>query len=93
MRQVDRPAATQQRCGEVESGLFDLFAQMGATEEQLDFPVLYASAREVRWGRTRALTHIHTYTYTCSGSVMLLIGNISFIGDLDLLVCPAVRTA
>lgn len=45
--QVDRPAATKQRCGEVESGLFDLFAMMGATEEQLDFPVLYASAREV----------------------------------------------
>ena len=53
--QVDRPAATKQRCGEVESGLFDLFAMMGATEEQLDFPVLYASAREVRNPRQRML--------------------------------------
>jgi hypothetical protein len=46
--QVDRPSATAQRCGEVESAIFDLFAQLGASEEQLDFPVLYASAREVR---------------------------------------------
>lgn len=45
---MDRPSATRDRCGEVESGIFDLFAQMGATEEQLDFQVLYASAREVQ---------------------------------------------
>jgi len=32
----------------VESQLFDLFAQLGASEEQLDFPVLYASARQAR---------------------------------------------
>ncbi len=44
---MDRPGATKERCGEVESNIFDLFAQMGATEEQLDFQVLYASAREV----------------------------------------------
>ena len=30
------------------SQLFDLFAQLGASEEQLDFPVLYASARQAR---------------------------------------------
>ena len=46
--QVDREAATAERCDEVESSVFDLFAQMGATEEQLDFPVLYASGRQVR---------------------------------------------
>ena len=45
--QVDRPSATVQRCGEVASQLFDLFAQLGASEEQLDFPILYASARQV----------------------------------------------
>ncbi len=44
---MDRLSATEQRCGEVESAIFDLFAQLGASEEQLDFPVLYASAREV----------------------------------------------
>ena len=42
-----RPSATEQRCGEVESAAFDVFHLLGATEEQLDFPVLYASAREV----------------------------------------------
>ena len=46
--QVDRPSATEERCGQVASQLFDLFAQLGASEEQLDFPVLYASARQVR---------------------------------------------
>ena len=45
--QVDRQSATEQRCMEVESQIFDLFAQMGASDEQLDFPVLYASARQV----------------------------------------------
>ena len=47
LMQVDREGATQQRCNEVESQLFDLFAQMGASDDQLDFPVLYASARQV----------------------------------------------
>lgn len=27
---------------------FDVFANLGATDDQLDFPVLYASARQVR---------------------------------------------
>ena len=44
---MDRLGATEERCGEVESSIFDLFAHLGATEEQLDFPVLYASARQV----------------------------------------------
>eukprot|EP00887_Chlorella_sp_A99_P000494 scaffold17.g494.t1 len=35
-----------QRCDEVHSALFDVMAHLGASEEQLDFPVLYASARE-----------------------------------------------
>ncbi|KAJ8758872.1 hypothetical protein K2173_002651 [Erythroxylum novogranatense] len=35
-----------ERCNEVESLVFDLFANLDATEEQLDFPVLYASAKE-----------------------------------------------
>ena len=30
----------------MESAVFDVFHHLGATEEQLDFPVLYASARE-----------------------------------------------
>ncbi|KAL2937926.1 GTP-binding protein TypA/BipA-like protein, partial [Bienertia sinuspersici] len=37
---------SEERCDEVTSLVFDLFANLGATEEQLDFPVLYASAKE-----------------------------------------------
>ncbi|XP_071907129.1 uncharacterized protein [Coffea arabica] len=46
LNKVDRPAVTEERCNEVESLVFDLFANLGASEEQLDFPVLYASAKE-----------------------------------------------
>ncbi|MBA0781325.1 hypothetical protein Gotri_002258, partial [Gossypium trilobum] len=51
LNKVDRPSAvndavSEERCNEVESLVFDLFANLGATEEQLDFPVLYASAKE-----------------------------------------------
>ncbi len=45
--QVDKPSATPERCALVESNLFDLFASLGATDQQLDFPVVYASARQV----------------------------------------------
>ncbi|CAM6121657.1 unnamed protein product [Calypogeia fissa] len=46
LNKVDRPSVTEERCGEVESMIFDLFANLGATDEQLEFPVLYASAKE-----------------------------------------------
>ncbi|XP_010469768.1 PREDICTED: uncharacterized protein LOC104749772 [Camelina sativa] len=46
LNKVDRPSVTEERCDEVESLVFDLFANLGATEEQLEFPVLYASAKE-----------------------------------------------
>ncbi|KAK6142634.1 hypothetical protein DH2020_022982 [Rehmannia glutinosa] len=55
LNKVDRPSGTtaidvddftEERCNEVESLVFDLFANLGATEEQLEFPVLYASAKE-----------------------------------------------
>lgn len=46
LNKVDRPSVSEERCNEVESLVFDLFASLGATEEQLDFPVLYASAKE-----------------------------------------------
>lgn len=41
INKVDRPGA---RCDWVIDQTFDLFDQLGATEEQLDFPVVYASA-------------------------------------------------
>lgn len=46
LNKVDRPAVSEERCNEVESLVFDLFANLGASEEQLDFPVFYASAKE-----------------------------------------------
>jgi len=46
LNKVDRPGATRERCGEVESNVFDTFLALGATEQQLDFPTLYASARD-----------------------------------------------
>lgn len=46
LNKVDRPSVSEEMCNEVESLVFDLFANLGASEEQLDFPVLYASAKE-----------------------------------------------
>ena len=43
VNKVDRPGA---RADWVVSQTFDLFDKLGATEEQLDFPVVYASALE-----------------------------------------------
>ena len=43
INKLDRP---DQRAEQVEVEIFDLFAALGATDEQLDFTTLYASARE-----------------------------------------------
>jgi GTP-binding protein len=43
INKVDRP---DQRAHAVHNEVFDLFAALGATEAQLDFPTLFASARE-----------------------------------------------
>src|ERR1700693_2932838 len=49
VNKVDRPDA---RPGEVVNEVFDLFAALDASEEQLDFPILYGSAKE-GWMATR----------------------------------------
>lgn len=43
INKVDRPDA---RLDEVHEEIFDLFAALDATDEQLDFPMLYASGRD-----------------------------------------------
>src|SRR5690242_5080540 len=43
LNKVDRPDA---RPSEVVNEVFDLFAALDATDEQLDFPILYGSAKE-----------------------------------------------
>src|SRR4029077_16430265 len=42
INKIDRPDA---RIGEVLSLVFDLFIELGATDEQANFPVIYASGR------------------------------------------------
>lgn len=39
---MDRDSA---RVEDVENEIFDLFCQLDATDEQLDYPLIYASAR------------------------------------------------
>ena len=59
LNKVDRDSVTEQRCGEVAGALLDLFDAMGANDEQLDFPMLYASARQgwvaPTWEEARAV--------------------------------------
>ena len=43
VNKIDRPQARPQ---EVIDEVFDLFIDLGATDEQADFPIVYASARE-----------------------------------------------
>ena len=43
INKIDRPDA---RLEEVLDEVYDLFIDLDATEEQLDFPVLYANARK-----------------------------------------------
>ena len=43
INKVDRPTA---RLGEVENEVFDLFANLNASDEQMEFPIVYACARE-----------------------------------------------
>ena len=48
INKIDRPDA---RPNEVHNAIFDLFIDLDATEEQLDFPLLYASGRN-GWATT-----------------------------------------
>ncbi len=43
INKIDKPAA---RCDWVVDQVFDLFVKLGATDDLLDFPVLYASAKQ-----------------------------------------------
>ncbi|MDR3493972.1 MAG: translational GTPase TypA [Ancalomicrobiaceae bacterium] len=54
INKVDRPDA---RIQEVVNEVFDLFAALGATDEQLDFPILYGSGRNGWMARTPEGSH------------------------------------
>ena len=50
INKIDRPDARPQ---EVLNEIYDLFIDLDATEDQLDFPVLYTNARSARQASTR----------------------------------------
>ncbi|MBN9017715.1 MAG: translational GTPase TypA [Rhizobiales bacterium] len=54
INKVDKPDA---RIQEVVNEVFDLFAALDATDEQLDFPILYGSAKQGWMGRTPDASH------------------------------------
>lgn len=43
VNKVDRPSA---RIDEVESEIFDLFCNLDASDDQLEYPTIYAAARD-----------------------------------------------
>ena len=54
INKVDKPDA---RIQEVVNEVFDLFAALDATDEQLDFPILYGSAKQGWMGRAPDASH------------------------------------
>jgi GTP-binding protein len=56
VNKIDRPGA---RPDYVVNATFDLFDKLGATEEQLDFPVIYASALNGFAGTTTDIDELH----------------------------------
>ncbi len=43
INKIDKPAA---RLGEVEDEIFELFLELGASDEQLEFPIIYSIAKQ-----------------------------------------------
>lgn len=46
INKIDRPHVNRDRINEVIDGVLELFIELGAGDDQLDFPVVYASAKE-----------------------------------------------
>ncbi len=88
INKVDRPGA---RCDYVINATFELFDKLGATEEQLDFPVIYASGlngyagtdENVRSGNMRplfnaVLTHVPVRDDEIDAPLQLQISSIDY---------------
>ncbi len=88
INKVDRPGA---RCDYVINATFELFDKLGATEEQLDFPVIYASGlngyagtdENVRSGDMRplfnaVLTHVPVRDDEVNAPLQLQISSIDY---------------
>jgi GTP-binding protein len=88
INKIDRPDA---RAAEVLNELYDLFIDLDATDDQLEFPVLYASAR-AGYARTKAdgdepdlralfealVAHIPAPSGDPEGVLQLLIANLDY---------------
>ena len=97
INKVDRPGA---RCDYVINATFELFDKLGATEEQLDFPVIYASGlngyagptEDVREGDMRPLfdaivKHVPQRDDDVEGPLQLQISSIdysSYVGKIGI---------
>ncbi|KAJ6531388.1 GTP-binding protein TypA [Mycena vulgaris] len=79
-RATSRPA-------QVESDLFDLFATLGASDEQMDYPVLYASAKQ-GWAVTD-LTDMPTQESAESALLAQSTAGMRPLFDMVLKHCPA----
>ena len=95
INKVDRPGA---RCDYVINATFELFDKLGATEEQLDFPVIYASglngyageSEDVREGTMRplfdaVLKHVPVRDDDAEGPLQFQISSIdynSYVGKI-----------
>ncbi|QWD67604.1 translational GTPase TypA [Polynucleobacter sp. VK25] len=95
INKVDRPGA---RCDYVINATFELFDKLGATEEQLDFPVIYASGlngyagetEDVREGNMRplfdaVLKHVPVRDDDADGPLQFQISSIdynSYVGKI-----------
>ena len=88
INKIDRPMA---RPEEVINDVFDLFIELGANDEQIDFPIVYASGRDgyasldptVREGDMRPLLDTIIEHAPCpegdlEGAMQLLISNIDY---------------
>jgi GTP-binding protein len=88
INKVDRPGA---RCDYVINATFELFDKLGATEEQLDFPVIYASGlngyagvdENIRSGNMRplfdaVLTHVPVRDDEIDAPLQLQISSIDY---------------
>ncbi|TFK22240.1 GTP-binding protein TypA [Coprinopsis marcescibilis] len=71
LNKADRSTA---RPAQVESDLFDLFATLGASDEQADYPLLYASAKQ-GWAQSEAPAPTTPPTATTMTSLFDLILN------------------
>jgi GTP-binding protein len=83
INKVDRPTS---RVEEVESEIFDLFCNLDATEEQLDYPTIYAAAK-MGWAvseMSKEKEGVHDLLETIEKSVPS--PNVDIDGDLKMLI-------